>query len=55
LRAFVAYGFADAEPPELVRRTRLALDAYGRTFDVHRALARLSTERGWPETNRAPF
>ncbi|MFL5943718.1 MAG: phosphotransferase [Gaiellaceae bacterium] len=39
LRAFVGYGFADAEPPELVRRTRLALEAYGRTFDVPVILA----------------
>jgi aminoglycoside phosphotransferase (APT) family kinase protein len=34
LRAFVSYGLADAEPTELVRRTLLALDAYGRDFDV---------------------
>ena len=34
LRTFVSYGLAEAEPPELVRRTRLALDAYGRAFAV---------------------
>jgi aminoglycoside phosphotransferase (APT) family kinase protein len=39
LRAFVSYGFAEAELPELVRRTRLALDAYGRAFDVPAILA----------------
>jgi Ser/Thr protein kinase RdoA (MazF antagonist) len=39
LRAFVSYGFADTEPPELVRRTQLALDAYGATFDVPAILA----------------
>jgi len=39
LRAFVSYGFAEAEPRELVRRTRLALDAYGRDFDVPAILA----------------
>jgi Ser/Thr protein kinase RdoA (MazF antagonist) len=39
LRAFVSYGLAEAEPPELVRRTRIALDAYGRTFDVPVILA----------------
>lgn len=39
LRAFVSYGFAEADPWELVRRTRLALQAYGRTFDVAAILA----------------
>lgn len=39
LRAFVNYGLADADPRELVRRTTLALDAYGRTFDVPSILA----------------
>ncbi len=34
LRTFVSYGLAEAEPEELVRRTRLALDAYGQAFDV---------------------
>jgi hypothetical protein len=31
---------AHAQPPELVRRTRLALDAYGRDFDVPAILER---------------
>jgi Ser/Thr protein kinase RdoA (MazF antagonist) len=39
LRTFVGYGFAEAEARDLVRRTRLALDAYGRTFDVPAILA----------------
>jgi Ser/Thr protein kinase RdoA (MazF antagonist) len=39
LRAFVSYGLAEPEPPELVRRTRVALDAYGRDFDVPAILA----------------
>jgi tRNA A-37 threonylcarbamoyl transferase component Bud32 len=39
LRAFVSYGFAEAAPPELVRRTRLALESYGRGFDVPAILA----------------
>lgn len=34
LRVFVGYGFAAAEPEELVRRTRSALAAYGADFDV---------------------
>lgn len=34
LRTFVSYGLIDSEPKELVHRTRLALDAYGRDFDV---------------------
>lgn len=34
LRAFVSYGLAATEPAELVRRTSLALEAYGRDFDV---------------------
>ena len=38
LRAFVSYGLDDASPTELVRRTRLALDAYGRDFDVPQLL-----------------
>jgi Phosphotransferase enzyme family len=54
LRMFVGYGLADAEPAELVRRTRFALDAYGRALDVPTILAReydLAEERcrrnGW--------
>lgn len=39
LRAFVSYGLVDTEPRELVRRTRVALDAYGRQFDVPAILA----------------
>jgi aminoglycoside phosphotransferase (APT) family kinase protein len=39
LRAFVSYGLAGVEPSELVRRTRVALDAYGREFDVPAILA----------------
>jgi Ser/Thr protein kinase RdoA (MazF antagonist) len=39
LRCFVSYGLAEMEPPELVRRTRIALDAYGRAFDVPAILA----------------
>jgi hypothetical protein len=34
LRMFVSYGFATAPPAELARGTRLALAAYGRSFDV---------------------
>jgi tRNA A-37 threonylcarbamoyl transferase component Bud32 len=34
LRMFVSYGFAAGTPTELARRTRLALQAYGATFDV---------------------
>jgi hypothetical protein len=34
LRMFVGYGFAAAEPEELVRRTDCALHAYGADFDV---------------------
>jgi thiamine kinase-like enzyme len=40
LRMFVSYGFAAAEPRELVRRTRAALDAYGADFDVPAILER---------------
>jgi tRNA A-37 threonylcarbamoyl transferase component Bud32 len=40
LRMFVSYGFAHAEPVELVRRTRAALAAYGETFDVPAILER---------------
>jgi aminoglycoside phosphotransferase (APT) family kinase protein len=54
LRTFVSYGFASAEPFELVRRTGAALAAYGRTFDVPAILEReydLAEERcrrnGW--------
>jgi hypothetical protein len=54
LRMFLAYGLAREEPPELARRTRLALDAYGAGFDVPAILAReydLAEERcrrnGW--------
>jgi aminoglycoside phosphotransferase (APT) family kinase protein len=39
LRTFLSYGLTDAEPLELVRRTRLALDAYGRDHDVPALLA----------------
>ena len=34
LRMFVSYGFALAAPVELVRRTEVALSAYGRRYDV---------------------
>ena len=54
LRMFVGYGLADADPDELVRRTRLALAAYGCDFDVAAILEReydLAEERcrenGW--------
>jgi len=40
----VSYGLVDAPPPELVRQTRLALDAYGRDFEVPELL-RLEYER----------
>jgi len=40
LRMFVGYGFAAAEPEELVRRTRSALAAYGADFDVPALLER---------------
>jgi hypothetical protein len=40
LRMFVGYGFAAGEPVELVRRTRVALTAYGGTFDVPTILER---------------
>lgn len=40
LRMFVSYGFARLEPAELVRRTRVALDAYGASFDVPAILER---------------
>jgi hypothetical protein len=40
LRMFVSYGFAEAAPVELVRRTRLALRAYGAEFDVAAILER---------------
>ena len=39
LRTFVSYGLMEAEPAELVRRTQIALDAYGRDFDVPALLA----------------
>jgi Ser/Thr protein kinase RdoA (MazF antagonist) len=39
LRMFVSYGFATATPAELVGRTRVALQAYGATFDVPAILA----------------
>ena len=39
LRAFVSYGLAQTDPTDLVRRTRLALDAYGGNFDVPAILA----------------
>jgi Ser/Thr protein kinase RdoA (MazF antagonist) len=54
LRMFVGYGFAAAEPSGLVRRTDVALRAYGAAFDVPALLAReydLAEERcrrnGW--------
>lgn len=54
LRMFVSYGFANAVPKELVRRTRAALQAYGAPFDVPSILAHeydLAEERcnrnGW--------
>ena len=54
LRMFVGYGFADATPAELARRTRVGVAAYGTTFDVPAMLAReydLAEERcranGW--------
>ena len=54
LRVFVSYGFAAAEPAELVRRTHVALAAYGASFDVPVILEReydLAEERcrrhGW--------
>jgi Ser/Thr protein kinase RdoA (MazF antagonist) len=39
LRTFVSYGHAEAKPAELVRRTRVALAAYGQEFDVAALLA----------------
>lgn len=39
LRTFVSYGLCAANPEDLVRRTRLALDAYGRSFDVPEILS----------------
>jgi hypothetical protein len=54
LRMFVSYGLAPEEPTELVRRTGVALAAYGCSFDVPAILARehdLAEERcrrhGW--------
>ena len=54
LRMFVCYGFAEAECDELVRRTHVALHAYGASFDVPEILEReydLAEERcrrnGW--------
>ena len=54
LRMFLGFGFAAAEPAELVRRTRSALAAYGAEFDVPALLEReydLAEERcrrnGW--------
>jgi hypothetical protein len=51
---FVGYGFASGEPMELVRRTRVALTAYGIDLDVPTILEReydLAEERcrrsGW--------
>ena len=40
LRTFVSYGLDETEPAELVRQTRLALDAYGREFEVPTILER---------------
>ena len=37
---FVSYGFVAAEPRELARRTRAALEAYGANFDVPAILER---------------
>jgi aminoglycoside phosphotransferase (APT) family kinase protein len=39
LRMFVSYGFGPWTPEESVRRTRVALAAYGRDFDVPALLA----------------
>ena len=39
LRTFVSYGLSESEPLELVRRTQVALEAYGRDFDVPALLA----------------
>jgi len=54
LRMFVGYGFALADPAELVRRTRVAMGAYDADFDVSAILEReydLAEERcrrnGW--------
>jgi Ser/Thr protein kinase RdoA (MazF antagonist) len=40
LRVFISYGFAEAPPDELVRRTGSALAAYGSSFDVPLILER---------------
>jgi Ser/Thr protein kinase RdoA (MazF antagonist) len=40
LRMFISYGFGEAEPRELVRRTQAALRAYGAAFDAPTILAR---------------
>jgi Ser/Thr protein kinase RdoA (MazF antagonist) len=40
LRMFIGYGFAAAEPSELVQRTRSALAGYGSDFDVPALLER---------------
>ncbi len=40
LRTFVSYGLSGVHAAELVRRTRLALTAYGHEFDVPAILAR---------------
>lgn len=40
LRMFIGYAFAPADPPELARQTRVALDAYGERFDVPMILDR---------------
>ena len=55
LRMFVGYGLARAAPDVLVRRTKMALAAYGRNFDVPTILEReyeLAEERcllnNWP-------
>jgi Phosphotransferase enzyme family len=54
LRTFIGHGLVPEPAPELVRRTQVALDAYGRAFDVPAILAReydLAEERcrrnGW--------
>jgi hypothetical protein len=40
LRFFVGYAFAPGSPAQLAGRTRVALEAYGETFDVPAILAR---------------
>jgi hypothetical protein len=40
LRMFVSYGFVASQPAELVGRSKTALAAYGRSFDVPAILDR---------------